>query len=162
VSAEPLGAGEYHGVFRLRVLLAGPLSLGQLDRLTVTIRDDYHTRGEGQLTAGGPTRDQIKEQIWGPYRFTPGTGPDQARADRTGRETAYSAALPVGEALVYQLEPNPPPPWSTGTTQAEWQNQLGNVLRLALLAEHAELGSWKLACEIDVVDGHSRIEVDVP
>jgi hypothetical protein len=110
------------------------------------------------LTAGGPTSDQIKQQIWGPYRFTPGTGPDQARADRTGRETVYSAALPIGEGLPYQLEPNPAPPWSTGTTPAEWQKQQGTVLRLALLAEHAYLGSWRLACEIDVVDGRSRTD----
>jgi hypothetical protein len=162
VFSGPLGSADYHGVFRLRVLLVGPPALGQLDRLTVTIRDDFHTRGEGLLTAGGPTRDQIKQQIWGSYRFTPGTGPDEARADGTGRETVYSGVLPMGEALVYQLEPNPPPPWSTGTTQADWQRQQGTVLRLALLAERAELGSWRLAGEIDVGDGQSQVVADVP
>jgi hypothetical protein len=48
MSAEPLGPGDYQGVFRLRVLLAGPLPLERLDRLTVTIRNDFHTRGEGR------------------------------------------------------------------------------------------------------------------
>ena len=41
----------------------------------------------------------MKQQIWGSYRFTPGVGPDEARADRTGRETGYNGTLPVGEAL---------------------------------------------------------------
>jgi len=27
------------------------------------------------------------------YRFTPGTGPDDARADSNGRETVYDASL---------------------------------------------------------------------
>jgi hypothetical protein len=33
--------------------------------------------------------------------FTAGTGPDQARADGTGRVTEYDQALPVGEELQY-------------------------------------------------------------
>src|SRR5438105_7874572 len=44
VSSGPLGLANYPGVFRLRLLLVGPTALGQLDRLTVTIRDDFHTR----------------------------------------------------------------------------------------------------------------------
>jgi hypothetical protein len=128
----------------------------------VTIRDDFHTRGEGRLTAGGPTHDQIKQQIWGPYRLTPGTGPQEAQADKTGREVAYNGALPVGEALTYQLEPNPPPPWATETTQADWQRQQGTVLRLAILAEHADLSSWTLTGELNVGDHHSRVEAEIP
>jgi hypothetical protein len=57
--------------------------------------------GEGVLTAGGPTREQVETHIWGPYMFTGGTGPDQARADGTGRVTEYDEALPVGEELQY-------------------------------------------------------------
>jgi hypothetical protein len=118
-----VGEADYHGVFRLRVLLAGLPALGQLDQLTVTIRDDVHTRGEAILTAGGPTRDQIKRQIWGSYRFPPGTGPDEARADETGRG-AYEGVLPVGDALICQLESNPPPPWSKWTPE-KWQASRG-------------------------------------
>lgn len=162
VSCEPLGPADYQGVFRLRVQLAGPFALGWLDALTVTIRDDFHTRGEGQLTAGDPTREQIKQQIWGAYRFTPGTGPDEARAGDTGRETSYRAALPVGEGLSYQLEPNPPPPWATERTPAQWRQERGTVLRLAFQAEREELGSWRLACEIDVGDAKTSVSVDAP
>lgn len=52
-------------------MLLGPPSLARIDKLTTTVRDDHFRRGDGQLLAGGPTRDQIKEQIWGPYRFSP-------------------------------------------------------------------------------------------
>jgi hypothetical protein len=41
----------------------------------------------------GPSEEEIQRQIWGPYRFTPGTGPDDARADSNGRETVYNASL---------------------------------------------------------------------
>ena len=161
VSCGPLGQADYGGKLQLRVLLIGPPALGYLDKLTVTIRDDHHRRGDGPLLTINPPREEIKRQIWGPYRFTPGTGPDEARSDGTGRETAYNAVLPVGEALVYQLEPNPPPPWSTGTTPSQWQQQEGSVIRLALDAETREIGSWRLACEIDVGDAVSQVSVNV-
>jgi hypothetical protein len=162
VLAGPIGPGDYHGTFRLRVVLEGPPALVQLDRLTVTIRDDFHTRGEGPLTAGGPTREQIKRQIWGSYRFTPGTGPDEARADETGRETIYAGRIPVGESLIYQLEPNPPPPWSTGTSQDAWRQQHGSILRLSFLAEREGVGSWRLAGELDVADGQTKVTTEIP
>lgn len=162
VLSGPIGQADYHGTFRLRVVLVGPPALGHLDRLTVTIRDDFHTRGEGFVMAGGPTREQIKRQIWGSYRFTPGTGPDEARADETGRETIYQGMIPVGESLIYQLEPNPAPPWSTGTSQDAWRQQHGSILRLALLAKRDGVGSWRLAGELDAADGHSEIATEIP
>jgi hypothetical protein len=84
ITVVPLspGSGE---VLRLRIMLAGPPGLDRLDGLTVRIRDDHFRRGEGQMLAAGPTREQIEEQIWGPYMFRAGTGPDQSRADPTGR-----------------------------------------------------------------------------
>jgi hypothetical protein len=69
------------------VILAGPPGLHHLDGVTVRIRDDYFRRGDGQLTAGCPSREEIKAHIWGPYRFRPHTGPDGGRADDTGRVT---------------------------------------------------------------------------
>lgn len=162
VSIRPLGPGVREGLLKLRVLLAGPPALVQLDQLTVKIRDDNHTRGEGQQTAGGPSGDQIKRHVWAPYRFIPGTGPDDARADETGRETVYQRELPVGEALMYQLELNQPPPWSSGTTQTEWLQQQGTVMRLAFLARNAKFGSWRLVGEIDLGSADPQAETKVP
>jgi hypothetical protein len=161
VISKPIGQADYHGAFRLLVELVGPQALEQLDRLTVTIRDDSHTRSEGSSIAGGPTQEQIEGQIWGSYRFTPDTGPGKARADATGRRTVYEGAIPVGESLVYQLEPNPPPSWSTGTSQDVWRQEQGTILRLALLAERDGVGSWRLAGELDVGDGQKQVETEI-
>jgi hypothetical protein len=147
VICEPWGSGI--DILRLRVMLAGPHGLDRLDRVTVSIRDDHFRRGEGQQIAGGPTPEQVKRQIWGPYRFTPATGPDEARADSTGRTTVYDADLPLGEELPFQLEHTTPPPWATGTNEPDWLRQRGTVLRLAFTAEHHEYGTWTLPCEID-------------
>jgi TIR domain len=155
VRCEPWSEGNDTDL-RLRVQLTGPTSLGRIDGLTVTIRDDHFRRGEGPLTAGGPTREQIKRQIWGPYRFRPGTGPDQARADSTGRVTVYDAELPVGEELPYFLERTRPPFWATSMTQKSWNEQRGPVIRLLLEAWRHDHGKWTLPCEIDLSSDHDN------
>lgn len=94
--------------------------------------------------------------------FTPGTGPDEARADRTGRVTEYNADLPVGEELPFQLEPTRTGSWMGGMTQQDWQRQRGTVIRLAIDARHNEHGTWTIPCEIDAsnADGTSVIIPD--
>ena len=62
--------------------------------------------------ANGHNYDDVTSHVWEPYRFTPGTGPGQARADRDGREITYQAPLPAGEELAFQLEPTRPGSWS--------------------------------------------------
>lgn len=148
VVCEPFSEGSE--VLRLRVMLMGPPGLDRIDRLTATIRNDHFRRGENhQQFLDGPTEQEIKEHIWGPYRFTPGTGPDDARADGNGRETVYRLPLPLGEELPYQLEPTSKGRWMTGMTQADWLRQRGTVIRLAFRAEHEEHGAWYLPCELD-------------
>jgi hypothetical protein len=165
VRVEPWTAGNDQDL-RLRVMLSGPAGLDRIDGLTVKVRDDHFRRGEGTLTAGGPTREKIKAQVWGPYRFRPGTGPDNALADADGRVTAYEAELPVGEELPYLLERTRPPAWATSMTQEQWNEQRGPVIRIALEAWHADHGRWTLPCEIDLSADHdSRYAgwlVDVP
>ncbi|WP_124774363.1 hypothetical protein [Micromonospora inaquosa] len=132
-------------------MLIGPPGLDRLDRLTVTIRNDHFSRGKGEHRQhlDGPTQDEIREHIWGPYRFTPGTGPDDAQADRKGRGTAYDAPLPIGEELPYQLEQTTLGHWMRSMTQQDWLHQQGTVIRLAFTAEHQTHGTWYLPCEID-------------
>jgi hypothetical protein len=137
---------------RMRVALLGPPGLDQLAKLTVRIRDDHHRRGEGTSLAGGPTREQIQRQIWGPYRLSPGVGPDNAQPDPTGRSIVYDGILPVGEELPFPLEPTRPPSWSTGATPASWLHDIGTVIRVEFLAEHALYGTWRLPAEIDTVN----------
>jgi hypothetical protein len=154
VRVEPWGAGS--DAMRLRVMLAGPPGLDHLDSLTVKIRDDHFRRGEGTLLAGGPRREEIKDHIWGPYRFRPSTGPDEARADSTGRVTAYEASLPVGEELPFYLDQTRPGSWMGNMSQEDWQRQRGTVIRLAIDATHNEHGTWTLPYEIDLAPGLAR------
>jgi hypothetical protein len=151
VTCEPFNPGSE--ILRLRVMLVGPPGLDRLDRMTVTIRNDQFRRGEGhQEHMGGPTQEEVRRHIWGPYRFTPHTGPGNARADSTGRENAYEAPLPLGEDLGYQLEHTMPGHWMAGMTQQDWLRERGTVIRIAFTAEHNEYGTWYLPCEIDTAD----------
>jgi hypothetical protein len=159
VTIHPWGQGT--DTMKVRVMLLGPAGLDHLDAVTVRIRDDHFRRGEGLLLAGGPTREQVKDHIWGSYMFTPGTGPDEARADPTGRVTAYEAKLPVGEELPFQLDPSRPGSWMAGMSQEDWQRQRGTVIRLAIDAVHAQHGKWTLPCEVDIGDNRKG-QVTIP
>lgn len=154
VRVEPLTPGDEEDL-RLRVMLTGPPGLDRVDGLTVKIRDDHFRRGEGTLLADGPTREQIKAHVWGPYRFRPGIGPDGARADDDGRVTAYSSELPIGEELPYLLERTRPPAWAAHMTQEQWNGQRGPVIRIVLEAWHSDHGKWVLPCEIDLGTDHN-------
>lgn len=98
----------------MTVFLAGPPELGRLDSLTVRIRDDYPERAQGSQIAGGPSREQVAAQIWGPYKFLPGSGPDGQLPDGTGRFTV-TRGMAVGEPLVFILTPTIAPPRSSAT-----------------------------------------------
>lgn len=149
VICEPWEPGT-KDILRLRVMQVGPPGLDRIDRLIVTIRNDHFRRSEGyRERVGGPTAEEIKAHIWGPYRFRPSTGPDEARADGTGRETVYDAELPIGEELPFVLEPTMPGHWMSGMSQSDWLQQRGTVIRLAFTAEHHKHGTWYLPCEID-------------
>jgi hypothetical protein len=144
---------------RLRFVLDGPPTLGHLSGFEAVIRDDYFRRAEAHDLAGGPSREDIKRQIWGPYRFCPGIGSDRRAgiADATGRVAPFNADFPVGEIATYELEPSLPPPWSM-TTPEQWLRQQGTVIRLALVCHHPDWDSWTLPCEIDT----SNLSADRP
>lgn len=141
---------------RLTVALVGPPELDRLDRMTVTIRDDRPGRQDGTQRPGGPSLDELRAQIWGPYRFVPGTGPgaDPSQgvlgADPAGRTTP-TAGMSVGEVLPFVLEPTPPPRWSNQTAD-DWRREQGSVLRLAFECHDSGARPWKLTAEIDTRD----------
>lgn len=136
---------------RLRIRLAAPSGLPQVDSLTITVRDDFYRRGEAPALAAGPTPEQITNQIWGPYRFRPATGPYQARADEFGRQTVYEHSLPMGEELPFLLEPTMPPSWSQ-MTHDDWVRFLlegGKVIRLQIVARYDKF-AWQLVGDVAV------------
>jgi hypothetical protein len=160
VVCEPSNPGA--DTLTLRVILTGPPGLYHLNGVTVRIRDDYFRRGDYPPLGGSPSREEIKAHIWGPYRFRPGTGPDEGRADETGRVTPYEEhSLPVGEELLYLLEPTWAPRWSSWSPE-DWRRQIGDVIRLTIEARRRVYGTWTLPCEIDVGDGQKPVTITVP
>jgi hypothetical protein len=149
---------------KMRIYLLGPPELCELDGLTVSIRDDHPWRADGTRLASGPTPEQVREQIWGRWRFTPHTGPgaDPVKgvpgADATGRTTP-TGGLPVGEELPFFLEPTSPPPWSHQDLDS-WQEQMGPYLRLRLECLRDGHKPWVLTAEISMSnDGTGWTEI---
>jgi len=66
--------------------------------------------------------------------------------------------MPVGEALLFQLEPTWPPRWSAWSVE-DWRRNQGTVLRLQLEAYLEGFEPWSLACEIDTA---AEATVEVP
>jgi hypothetical protein len=161
LTCEPTNPGIE--TVRLRVLLLGPSELRRLDTLTVRIRDDHPWRGQGTLIAGGPTPEQVARQIWGPYRFTPGTGPgaDEVRgvpgADETGRSTP-TGGMPVGEELTFFLEPTDPPRWSQ-QPRDNWRRERGTVVRLQLECRREGWEPWSVAGEVETSERWNFAEI---
>ncbi|MDA8314902.1 MAG: hypothetical protein M0010_06960 [Actinomycetota bacterium] len=128
----------------LRLKLVGPVELGHLDEVAVRIRD----KSAHQLKSPADS-----ERIWGPLRFVPGTGPyttskqGTGRADQFGRETRVVRKMPIGEALVYSLEPSPP---ALSWQRDQWQQEVGSLLRLEMEARRDEHKPWLLFKEIDL------------
>jgi len=146
---------------RLTMQLTGPPQLGRLDSLTVRIRDDHPWRAEGSALAGGPSQEEVAAQIWGPYRFIPGSGPgaspgsDVGAADATGRVTP-THGMPVGESLAFALEPTRPPHWSQQPVE-NWRRERGTFVRLQLDCVREGWSPWSLAGEVDTAAGAANI-----
>lgn len=128
----------------LRVRLDGPLGLERLDRVTVSIRDDIPDRGS--LTRpGGPSREQIKGQVWGPFRLNP----QVENTDPTGRTVEHPNGLDVGEEIVCALEQTLMPPWSESRTPDWWQEQYrGKPVRLTIAGEKDGHRPWRIPKEV--------------
>jgi len=164
ITCAPSNPGS--DMLRLIVRLMGPPELGHLDRLTVSIRDDHPWRSQAWPAGGRPTAEQVAAQIWGRWRFTPGTGPGASPsrgvpgADPTGRTTP-TGGMPVGEELPFQLEATWPPSWSRQPIDA-WQQQIGPWLRLKLESHLEGQPPWVLPAELMIQDGVGYTEVPAP
>lgn len=147
----------------LTVRLVGPLELERLDSLTVKVRDDNPWRSQAEPRAGGPSPEEVAAQVWGPYRFIPGTGPGASvtrgvpGADSTGRVTP-TRGMPVGEALTFAMEATRPPKW-WGRGLDAWRRDQGRTIRLQLECRRNGWEPWSLPCEVDCV---SMDEIEVP
>ncbi|MBF4164011.1 hypothetical protein [Nocardioides acrostichi] len=148
----------------LEVELLGPIALQRLKALEVRIRDDRPGRAQ---EVNYPRPDQqammvelIAQQVWGPYRFTPGVGPSVGSvknpSDEHGRSCRVNAPLEVGEGLRFQLEPTVPP-WlgnASGPDRHEelWLSRVGHEIRLTIRAQ-SDQGEWVIPLEVEAMRG---------
>jgi hypothetical protein len=133
----------------LSVVLLGPLGLGRLDRLTVTIKDNPRLPPQ---VGGKATPEQIAEMVWGPYRFISGT--DDVR------HVASDEGMQVGEELSFTLYRTSPPSWSLLESQpGAWQLLAGTLLRLRLEAHREGWEPWTLDREVNSEGEQVTIEV---
>src|SRR6185437_7683496 len=109
VTAQPANPGSEQ--ITMTLTLRGPAALGSISQISLNIEDDHPWRAGANHLPGGPTREEIAEQIWGPYRFVPGTGPGVNSlagvlgASRTGRDITVSRQLKIGDPIPFALEP---------------------------------------------------------
>ncbi|GAA3938234.1 hypothetical protein [Actinoplanes auranticolor] len=130
----------------LRVELAGPTALGRLDEIKLTVRDDQHGRGASSI-AGGPTDEQIRNHVWGAYRFRRGVdgGSD------SGRSVA-PFPLPIGEFTRKAMDQQVPPQWAKHLTKADWQRQYaGKPVRFLLDCRRDGFPPWRVPIEATLV-----------
>jgi hypothetical protein len=138
---------------RLRVKLAGPGELETLDELTVTIRDGSHFRLK-PAPPPGQSSDSVRDQVWGPLHFVPGTGPGVTTragavgADQAGRTTT-STGMPVGEEHVFAVEETPPPPGGSWNRD-QWHAEVGATLRLRIESHKRDWDPWIAVGELDI------------
>jgi hypothetical protein len=133
----------------LTLTFTEPAGLDQIE-LTASIRDDDTDRLyriDPNLTA-----EQIKAQVWGPYRFAPGVD----GADKNGRAPAV-VQLNRGQSRRFWLERTLPPPWATNSPNW-WEQWADHPVRLNLVARSGSHEPWTVPLDVDVEpqDGESR------
>jgi len=147
---------------RLLVKLVGPGELEGLDELSVTIRDDSHFRLKPAPNPGQPP-ESVLDQVWGPLRFVPGTGPGVGTrpgcvgADQAGR-TTMSLGMPVGEAHIYALEPTLPPAHASWTRD-QWFAQVVPTLRLRIEGRKQDWDPWVAVGELETSGEGTTVEL---
>lgn len=125
----------------LRLQLVGPLSLGKLDSVRVSIRDDV---ARHVIVESGPSEADIKAHVWGAYRFKEGA----EGTDRNGRYVA-PFALPLGEEKILLLRTQRPPFWEDSRGHEAWRDRYRDKpLKLKLECEAKGIGSWVIPYEV--------------
>ena len=168
VVRKPQFKFERNFEYMMTVYLVGPHELGQLDSLTIRIQDDRPGRAEGPLMPGGPSREELAAQVWGPRRFVPGTGSFSDPvgtgnvADATGRVMPTSG-LPVGEQLEFALEATKPPPWVSWLkdqfADIRWREEVGEHLRIKLECSREGWDDWTLTGRVYTSNFSATVEI---
>lgn len=134
----------------LRLHLDGPPGLeprGPIE-VTVSIRNDNPWRGTGPQLAGGPSQEDVRATVWGPWRFS------ADGCDPRGRAVAPQN-LHIGEWTQYALTPTLRPTWVT-TGADRWQQDFQGAPVRVLVTARTGGDMWNVPLVISVtVDGAS-------
>ncbi len=138
VALEKLGTDN----LKLTLWLRGPDSLGKIESLIVSIRDDKQVSAS---PVGSPTESEIAKQIWGPRRFTPAVG----NASEDGRSVPYSNLI-RGDKAIFQLEKTPMPTWMTSSGTDEWWEQMGieRLIKISIYCKNSEMDGWTVPWDV--------------
>lgn len=133
--------------------LLGPAELGELSKVVLRVRDDMPDRSSKSVIAGDVTPQQIRNQIWGPWKLQRGVD-SCSGSDSTGR-TSSERSLQVGEDLDFIFDPTRPGSWMMhegyiDEALKQWKVQQGTLLRLTIECWHDNWEQpWILKPEID-------------
>ncbi|MFF0736922.1 hypothetical protein ACFYVK_35575 [Streptomyces chartreusis] len=130
----------------LRVRLVGPLPLCHLDEIRIRIEQSDDMSHTGTIP-GGPTREELDAQVWGPVRFTHG-----ADGAGTDGKTVAPFSLEVGKGRPFSVERTRPPHWQQGDDrEARWRDQWLNMpMRLVLTCRREGFKEWVVPRDVEV------------
>lgn len=139
ITATPVGPGTDQA--SLLLTFDGPPALERLDEVQISIRDDGYDHGADR--PGGPSAQELAQQVWGPYPFRPGI--DVATPD--GR-TIPGAGMELGGWRKHLLERTPVPHWSPSES---WQQRYKNdPARLWVRCQREGHQPWLLTFDVPV------------
>ncbi|WP_370131651.1 hypothetical protein [Streptacidiphilus sp. EB103A] len=128
----------------LHFMFKGPNELephGPLN-VTITVRDD-RDRSHDRILPGGPTREEVAAQVWGPWRLAPGAD----GVDPLGRSFA-NQLVAVGEKLVCAIEKTTPPAWDANDAERWWRKYRPTPLRFRVEVTCEGFEPWVFLEEI--------------
>ncbi|MCD2469534.1 hypothetical protein MBT42_39145 [Streptomyces sp. MBT42] len=138
--------GGAHSARLLIVRFNGPVGLGRLDAVQLTIRDD-RDRSKDPVLGTGPTAEERAQFIFGPFRFRRGAD----GADSLGR-TVDPFALDVHDEWRLALDLSTVPYWCEGVEgDRSWRGRFPadrDKLRLWIECEAQGHRPWKLSAEV--------------
>jgi hypothetical protein len=130
----------------LTVRLTGPIPLKHLDEIVLRVvsSDDMdHTR----TLPGGPTREELDAQTWGPCRFSRGAD----GADDNG-QTVAPFSLQVNQGRPFSIEKTRPPRWQTAhDAESRWRSEwFHKPMRLVITCKREGFDPWTVPRDVEV------------
>ena len=149
---------EWHSdnYFFLHLRLDGPDGLDQLDSFNLSISDNKNMEPTSLVVPakdsnGRPTDEDIENQIWAPFRFSPGvsSSTEELKSSVDGRRIPYPT-LRLGDEARFQVERTPAPFWVENGGQKWWKlYAIVPILRISIECHKSGLSPWIIPYRMD-------------